>query len=150
MSRDLIGIQFSNTIQTAIIVIVFLGISFAVWKGLKSRRAKASGEVAIRQDDVPVIQRVPSESERTATAAREHETARDFESAARLYQQAGLHEEAGRVRREHIEPVKRSESTVVHIEPAQRIESTVVNIDRVGDTILHDSVMIDSEGEDVD
>lgn len=124
-------------LELAISVIVILCILFAVWKGFATRRANAINGLTNRQDDVPVIERALSQSQLSSTAAREHEIARDFESAARLYQQAGLHAEAGRIRRDHIEPV-------------QRNEPTVVKIDRVGDTILHDSVMIDSESEDTD
>ena len=65
-----------------------------------------------------------------AIDARNLEMARDWEGAAQAYQKAGLYAEAGRVRQEHLEDE----------------DKMVLNIDRIGDTVLHDSVMMgDSE-----
>ena len=61
-----------------------------------------------------------------AMDARNLEMARDWAGAAEAYQKAGLYAEAGRVRAAHLE----------------KDDSTVVNIERVGDTVLHDSVMM--------
>jgi len=61
-----------------------------------------------------------------AMDARNLEMARDWTGAAEAYQKAGLYAEAGRVRAAHLE----------------KDDSTVVNIERVGDTVLHDSVMM--------
>ena len=61
-----------------------------------------------------------------ALEAANLEKARDWEGAAQAYQKAGLFDEAGRVRETHLE----------------KDDSTVVNIERVGDTVLHDSVMM--------
>ena len=65
--------------------------------------------------------------------ARNLEMARDWEGAAQAYQKAGLYAEAGRVRQEHLEDD----------------DKVVLNIDRIGDTVLHDSVMMgDSENKE--
>ena len=61
-----------------------------------------------------------------ALEAANLEKARDWEGAAQAYQKAGQFEQAGRVRETHLE----------------KDDSTVVNIERVGDTVLHDSVMM--------
>jgi len=58
--------------------------------------------------------------------AQKLEIARDWEGAAQAYQQAGLYEEAGRIREAYLEEK----------------DGVVLNIDRVGDTILQDSVMV--------
>jgi len=62
-----------------------------------------------------------------AEKARNLETARDWEGAAQAYQEAGMYSEAGRVRQQYLEDDE---------------DKVVVNIDRVGDTVLHDSVMM--------
>ncbi len=70
--------------------------------------------------------------------ARNLELARDWEGAAQAYQKAGLYAEAGRVREAYIEKDKDE-------------DKVVVNIDRIGDNVLHDSVMYnedDTEGSD--
>jgi hypothetical protein len=58
--------------------------------------------------------------------AQKLEIARDWEGAAQAYQMAGLYEEAGRIREAYLEEK----------------DGVVLNIDRVGDTILQDSVMV--------
>ena len=68
--------------------------------------------------------------------ARNLELARDWEGAAQAFQKAGLYAEAGRVREAHLEKDKDE-------------DKVVVNIDRIGDNVLHDSVMYnedDTEG----
>ena len=50
--------------------------------------------------------------------------------AAEAYEKAGLYAEAGRIRKEHLENTQ-----------------PVVQIGKVGDTILHDSVMISEDSE---
>jgi len=68
--------------------------------------------------------------------ARNLELARDWEGAAQAFQKAGLYAEAGRVREAHLEKGKDE-------------DKVVVNIDRIGDNVLHDSVMYnedDTEG----
>jgi hypothetical protein len=70
--------------------------------------------------------------------ARNLELARDWEGAALAYQKAGLYAEAGRVREAYLEKGKDE-------------DKVVVNIDRIGDNVLHDSVMYnedDTEGPD--
>ena len=62
--------------------------------------------------------------------AQNLELARNWEGAAEAYEKAGLYAEAGRIRKEHLE----------NIQP-------VVQIGKVGDTILHDSVMISEDSE---
>ena len=65
--------------------------------------------------------------------ARNLEMARDWKGAALAYQKAGLYAEAGRVRQEHLEDD----------------DKMVLNIDRIGDTVLHDSVMMgDSQNKE--
>jgi hypothetical protein len=65
--------------------------------------------------------------------ARNLEMARDWEGAALAYQKAGLYGEAGRVRQAHLEDE----------------DKMVLNIDRIGDTVLHDSVLIgDSQNKE--
>lgn len=61
--------------------------------------------------------------------ARELELARDWKGAAEMYQEAGMYEVAGRIRKEHLEK-----------------GGTVVNIAKVGDTHVHDSVVL-NDGE---
>ena len=56
--------------------------------------------------------------------------ARNWEGAAEAYEKAGLYAEAGRIRKEHLENTP-----------------PVVQIGKVGDTILHDSVMISEDSE---
>ncbi len=73
-----------------------------------------------------------------AEKARNLELARDWEGAAQAYQKAGLYAEAGRVREAYLEKDKDE-------------DKVVVNIDRIGDNVLHDSVMYnedDTEGTD--
>ena len=70
--------------------------------------------------------------------ARNLELARDWEGAAQAFQKAGLYAEAGRVREAYIEKDKDE-------------DKVIVNIDRIGDNVLHDSVMYnedDTEGSD--
>ncbi|MCH2359188.1 MAG: hypothetical protein MK235_06735, partial [Candidatus Poseidoniales archaeon] len=68
-----------------------------------------------------------------AIDARNLEMARDWKGAALAYQKAGLYAEAGRVRQEHLEDE----------------DKMVLNIDRIGDTVLHDSVMMgDSQNKE--
>ncbi len=77
----------------------------------------------------------PSREQLTQWAmdARNLEMARDWEGAALAYQKAGLYGEAGRVRQAHLEDE----------------DKMVLNIDRIGDTVLHDSVMIgDSQNKE--
>ena len=64
--------------------------------------------------------------------ARNLELARNWEEAAKAYEKAGMYAEAGRIRKEHLED-----------------KQPIVKIGKVGDTILHDSVVIseDSEGD---
>ena len=72
--------------------------------------------------------------------ARNLETARDWEGAAEAYQQAGLFGEAGRIRHQHLE---------------KDDDKVVLNIDKIGDTVLHDSVLmsdsssIETDGTDL-
>ena len=74
------------------------------------------------------------------STARNLETARDWEGAAEAYQQAGLFGEAGRIRQEHLE---------------KDDDKVVLNIDKIGDTVLHDSVLmsdsssIETDGTDL-
>ena len=62
--------------------------------------------------------------------AQNLELARNWEGAADAYEKAGLYAEAGRIRKEHLENTQ-----------------PVVQIGKVGDTILHDSVMISEDSE---
>ena len=62
--------------------------------------------------------------------ARNLELARNWEEAAKAYEKAGMYAEAGRIRKEHLED-----------------KQPIVKIGKVGDTILHDSVMISDESE---
>ena len=62
--------------------------------------------------------------------ARNLELARNWEEAANAYEKAGMFAEAGRVRKEHLED-----------------KQPIVKIGKVGDTILHDSVMISEDSE---
>lgn len=62
-------------------------------------------------------------------AARRHESARNFEAAAKAFEEAGLLSESARVRRTYLE------------------SNPSIEIGRIGDTILHDSVMIASEDD---
>jgi hypothetical protein len=67
--------------------------------------------------------------------ARNLELARDWEGAAQAFQKAGLYAEAGRVREAHLEKDKDE-------------DKVVVNIDRIGDNVLHDSVMYNEDDTD--
>mgnify|MGYP002856890103 CR=1 FL=1 len=58
------------------------------------------------------------------------ELARNWEEAAKAYEKAGMYAEAGRIRKEHLED-----------------KQPIVKIGKVGDTILHDSVMISEDNE---
>ena len=89
----------------------------------------------------PIIQqaRVPQQKASSASAktkamwvqeAQNLELARNWEGAAEAYEKAGLYAEAGRIRKEHLENTQ-----------------PVVQIGKVGDTILHDSVMISEDSE---
>jgi len=69
-------------------------------------------------------------TEQWLNKARNLETARDWLGAAQAYQKAGLFSEAGRVRETYLEEDK---------------DKVVLNIDRIGDTVLHDSVMVNEE-----
>jgi hypothetical protein len=71
-------------------------------------------------------------SEQWGEKARNLELARDWEGAAQAYQKAGLYAEAGRVREAHLEKGKDE-------------DKVVVNIDRIGDNVLHDSVMYNED-----
>jgi len=62
--------------------------------------------------------------------AKNLELARNWEGAAEAFEKAGMYAEAGRIRKEHLEN-----------------NQPVVNIGKVGDTILHDSVMISDESD---
>ena len=62
--------------------------------------------------------------------ARNLELARNWEEAAKAYEKAGMYAEAGRIRKEHLED-----------------KQPIVKIGKVGDTILHDSVMISDDSE---
>ena len=62
--------------------------------------------------------------------AQNLELARNWVGAAEAYEKAGLYAEAGRIRKEHLENTQ-----------------PVVQIGKVGDTILHDSVMISEDSE---
>ena len=62
--------------------------------------------------------------------ARNLELARNWEEAAKAYEKAGMYAEAGRIRKEHLED-----------------KQPIVKIGKVGDTILHDSVMISDDNE---
>jgi hypothetical protein len=77
--------------------------------------------------------KIPQEywdSEQWAKKARNLELARDWDGAAQAYQKAGLYAEAGRVREAYLEKDE---------------DKVVVNIDRVGDNVLHDSVMYNDD-----
>ena len=62
--------------------------------------------------------------------ARNLELARNWEEAAKAYEKAEMYAEAGRIRKEHLED-----------------KQPIVKIGKVGDTILHDSVMISDDNE---
>ena len=82
----------------------------------------------------PPQQKVPSAPAKTkgmwVQEAQNLELARNWEGAAEAYEKAGLYAEAGRIRKEHLENTQ-----------------PVVQIGKVGDTILHDSVMISEDSE---
>ena len=89
----------------------------------------------------PIIQQVRPPQQKTPSApaktmemwvkeAQNLELARNWEGAAEAYEKAGLYAEAGRIRKEHLENTQ-----------------PVVQIGKVGDTILHDSVMISEDSE---
>ncbi|MCH2434898.1 MAG: hypothetical protein MK197_01225 [Candidatus Poseidoniaceae archaeon] len=89
----------------------------------------------------PIIQQARAPQQRTPAApaktkdmwvqeAQNLELARNWEGAAEAYEKAGLYAEAGRIRKEHLENTQ-----------------PVVQIGKVGDTILHDSVMISEDSE---
>ncbi len=79
-------------------------------------------------------QKVPSAPAKTkgmwVEEAQNLELARNWKGAAEAYEKAGLYAEAGRIRKEHLENTQ-----------------PVVQIGKVGDTILHDSVMISEDSE---
>ena len=72
----------------------------------------------------PVQIQQPSETN-IFSQAQNLERARDFEGAAKAYQEAGAFDQAGRVRQQFLEKTQ-----------------PIVNIGNVGDTIMHDSVLI--------
>ena len=72
----------------------------------------------------PVQIQQPSETN-IFSQAQNLERARDFEGAAKAYQEAGAFDQAGRVRQQFLENTQ-----------------PIVNIGNVGDTIMHDSVLI--------
>lgn len=72
----------------------------------------------------PVQIQQPSETN-IFLQAQNLERARDFEGAAKAYQEAGAFDQAGRVRQQFLENTQ-----------------PIVNIGNVGDTIMHDSVLI--------
>ena len=82
----------------------------------------------------PPQQKAPSAPAKTkgmwVQEAQNLELARNWEGAAEAYEKAGLYAEAGRIRKEHLENTQ-----------------PVVQIGKVGDTILHDSVMISEDSE---
>jgi hypothetical protein len=78
----------------------------------------------------PFLQQAKSQAE-LINEARVLEEARNFEEAALVYEKLGLVAEASRVRKNHLEQEK----------------TTVVNIGRVGNTILHDSVLVTDSAE---
>ena len=82
----------------------------------------------------PPQQKVPSAPAKTkgmwVEEAQNLELARNWKGAAEAYEKAGLYAEAGRIRKEHLEN-----------------SQPVVQIGKVGDTILHDSVMISEDSE---
>jgi len=89
----------------------------------------------------PIIQQVRTPQQKAPSAptktkgmwvqeAQNLELARNWEGAAEAYEKAGLYAEAGRIRKEHLENTQ-----------------PVVQIGKVGDTILHDSVMISEDSE---
>ena len=88
----------------------------------------------IIQQVVPPRQKSPGTSAKTkgmwVQEAQNLELARNWEGAAEAYEKAGLYAEAGRIRKEHLENTQ-----------------PVVKIGKVGDTILHDSVIISEDSE---
>ncbi len=88
----------------------------------------------IVQQVSPPQQKAPSTPAKTTAMwvqeAQNLELARNWEGAAEAYENAGLYAEAGRIRKEHLENTQ-----------------PVVQIGKVGDTILHDSVMISEDSE---
>ena len=88
----------------------------------------------IVQQVSPPQQKAPSAPAKTkgmwVEEAQNLELARNWEGAAEAYEKAGLYAEAGRIRKEHLENTQ-----------------PVVQIGKVGDTILHDSVMISEDSE---
>lgn len=85
----------------------------------------------------PPQQKTPSAPAKTmemwVKEAQNLELARNWEGAAEAYEKAGLYAEAGRIRKEHLENTQ-----------------PVVQIGKVGDTILHDSVMISEDSDKVE
>lgn len=71
----------------------------------------------------------PEQIAQLATKARNLESARDFQAAALAYQDAGMYSDAGRIREQYLE----------------KQGSQIVNIERIGDTVLNDSVMMGNE-----
>ncbi|HIG03399.1 MAG TPA: zinc ribbon domain-containing protein [Candidatus Poseidoniales archaeon] len=69
--------------------------------------------------------------EELSRRAKELELARDWQGAAEMYQEAGMYEVAGRIRKKYLEK-----------------GGTVVNIAKVGDTHVHDSVVLNGEKEE--
>ena len=74
----------------------------------------------------------PVSKEQLMIKAQNLEIARDWQGAAKAYQEAGLYAEAGRIREEHLEKDK---------------DKVVLNIDRIGDTVLNDSVMMNEKND---
>jgi hypothetical protein len=69
--------------------------------------------------------------EELSRRAKELELARDWQGAAEMYQEAGMYEVAGRIRKKYLEK-----------------GGTVVNIAKVGDTHVHDSVVLNGGEEE--
>jgi hypothetical protein len=69
--------------------------------------------------------------EELSRRAKELELARDWDGAAEMYQEAGMYEVAGRIRKKYLEK-----------------GGTVVNIAKVGDTHVHDSVVLNGGEEE--
>ena len=122
---------------------------FSIIFGISALSTKNDGRVVVIQQQpqyIPVAQqpivqqvrppqqKIPSAPAKTkrmwVEEAQNLELARNWEGAAEAYEKAGLYAEAGRIRKEHLEN-----------------SQPVVQIGKVGDTILHDSVMISEDSE---
>ena len=122
---------------------------FSMIFGISALSTKNDGRVVVIQQQPqyipvaqqPIVQQVrpPQQKAPITTAktkgmwveeAQNLELARNWKGAAEAYEKAGLYAEAGRIRKEHLEN-----------------SQPVVQIGKVGDTILHDSVMISEDSE---